>query len=115
RRTSSRRCAEPESSRRGVALDGGPPTGADRQAVSTLRSRVPGAWSVALAIVAVSLSLAGCSLDAAATCKAAGGTYVGSTCTRSGPREDALRQQCELGGGVYLRGQELCAYGSGGP
>ena len=66
-----------------------------------------------LAVAAILLALAGC--NAVATCQAAGGTYVGSTCTRSNPLESQIKAQCESGGGVYLRGQDLCAYGEGGP
>jgi hypothetical protein len=76
---------------------------------------VSGAGTSTLAIAAVLLSLAGCSFDAAAVCKAAGGTYVGSTCSRWGPRQEALREMCESNGGVFLSGQDLCAYGEGGP
>ena len=68
-----------------------------------------------IAMAAAALSLAGCGIDAASVCKSAGGTYVGSTCSRSSPREQAVKESCESGGGVFLRGQDLCAYGEGGP
>jgi len=68
-----------------------------------------------VAIAAAALSLTGCGIDAAAVCKSAGGSYVGSTCSRSGSKERAVQESCESGGRVYLRGQEVCARGEGGP
>jgi hypothetical protein len=70
--------------------------------------------SIAFAI-AVLLSAAGCGSNAAAICERAGGTYVGGTCSRWGPRQEEAQHMCESRGGVYLRGQESCAFGEGGP
>jgi hypothetical protein len=72
------------------------------------------ATSVTLAI-AVLLSAAGCGSNASAICAGAGGTYVGGTCSRWGPRQQEAEQMCESRGGVYLRGEESCAFGEGGP
>src|SRR5215470_4540690 len=61
------------------------------------------------------LSLAGCARDAAAICAAAGGTYTGSTCSKSNERLRAAEVACESVGGVFLMGDERCAFGEGGP
>ena len=71
--------------------------------------------SATLAITVVVLLLAGCAQDAAAICSGAGGTYLGGTCSRWGPRQQAAQDACERSGGVYLRGDERCAFGEGGP
>ena len=63
----------------------------------------------------VLLSLAGCARDAAAICAAAGGTYTGSTCSKSNERLRAAEAACESVGGVFLMGDERCAFGEGGP
>jgi hypothetical protein len=81
--------------------------------VKTLRG-IRRATSVSLAI-AVLLSAAGCGLNPSTICEGAGGTYVGGTCSRWGPRQQAEEQMCESSGGVYLRGEESCAVGEGGP
>jgi hypothetical protein len=73
------------------------------------------ASSTALAITGALLSLGGCAQDAAAICSGAGGTYVGGTCSRWSPRQQAAQDACETSGGVYLRGDERCALGEGGP
>lgn len=65
--------------------------------------------------IAVLLSAAGCGVNASAICEGAGGTYVGGTCSRWGPREEEAQQMCESHGGVYLRGEESCVLGGGGP
>jgi len=71
--------------------------------------------SVPFAIAAM-LSLAGCSAGGLAICTSAGGTYEAGTCTRSTSAEQqAAEQQCEGRGGVYLRGQDTCEFGVGGP
>ena len=57
----------------------------------------------------------GCALDAAAICKASGGTQAGGTCTQFGPRQQAARESCKASGGVYLVGSDTCVLGSGGP
>ncbi len=67
------------------------------------------------ALAAALLSLAGCALNGTAICEAAGGTYVGGTCSRWGPRQRAAQEMCESNGGVYLTGEDRCAFGEGGP
>ena len=69
---------------------------------------------VPLAIAAL-LTLAACSAGGFAICTSAGGTYAAGTCTRSSAGQQAAEQQCEARGGVYLRGQDTCAVGAGGP
>ena len=59
------------------------------------------------------LSLASCARDAAAICTSAGGTYTGSTCTRSNAHPKAEEEACESIGGVYLMGEGRCAFGAG--
>lgn len=61
------------------------------------------------------LSLAGCSAGGLAICTSAGGTYAAGTCTRSSAEQQAAEQQCQARGGVYLRGQDTCEFGAGGP
>ena len=61
------------------------------------------------------VSLAGCAGDAAAICASAGGTYTGSTCSKSNERLRAAEAACESVGGVFLMGDERCAFGEGGP
>ena len=61
------------------------------------------------------LSLASCARDAATICAAAGGTYTGSTCSKSNERLRAAEAACESVGGVFLMGDERCAFGEGGP
>jgi hypothetical protein len=70
--------------------------------------------TLAAAVVAL-LSLASCARDAAAICASAGGTYTGSTCSKSNARLRAAEDACESVGGVYLMGDERCAFGEGGP
>lgn len=69
---------------------------------------------VLLAVVAL-LSLTACSSGALAICASTGGTYAAGTCTRSSADQQAAEQLCEARGGVYLRGQDTCAIGAGGP
>jgi hypothetical protein len=83
--------------------------------VESGRSRVKrlligGAFAVGLACGA-----AGCAVDAAATCKASGGTYTGGTCTQMGPSQWAAKERCNASGGVYFVGSNACHLGSGGP
>ena len=71
-------------------------------------------------LAGIVLSLAGCAgsggrLSGTALCEAAGGTYTGGTCSRWGPAQQAAQEMCETSGGVYLAGQEQCAFGMGGP
>jgi hypothetical protein len=70
---------------------------------------------LSLAALLTTSSAAGCAVDVAATCKAAGGTYAGGTCTQWGPSQQAAREGCSASGGVYLGGSNTCVLGSGGP
>jgi hypothetical protein len=70
---------------------------------------------LALAALLTTSSAAGCTFDAAATCKASGGTYTGGTCSLMGPRQQAAKEQCAASGGVYFVGSNACLLGSGGP
>ena len=65
--------------------------------------------------LAVLLSLAACSAGGLGICTSAGGTYAAGTCTRSSAVQQEAEQQCQARGGVYLRGQDICAVGAGGP
>jgi hypothetical protein len=69
--------------------------------------------SVTLAI-AVLLGLAACGAGGPAICTSAGGTYQAGTCTRSSTGQQGAEQECQARGGVFLRGQDLCAVGAGG-
>jgi len=71
--------------------------------------------SLGLLAVAALLSLTACSSGTLAICASAGGTYAAGTCTRSSADQQAAEQLCEARGGVYLRGQDTCAIGAGGP
>ena len=46
----------------------------------------------ALLTIAALLSAAGCGVNASAICESAGGTYVGGTCSRWGPRQEEAQQ-----------------------
>ena len=70
---------------------------------------------LSLAVLLITSSAAGWAGDVAATCRAAGGTYVGGTCTQYGPSQQAARDRCSASGGVYLVGSDACVLGSGGP
>jgi hypothetical protein len=70
---------------------------------------------LSLAALLIASSAAGCAVDVAATCRAAGGTYAGGTCTQYGPSQHAARDRCSASGGVYLVGSDACVLGSGGP
>jgi hypothetical protein len=74
----------------------------------------PPVRSVTLAIVAL-LSLGACSAGGPSVCASAGGTYAAGTCTRSSAGQEAAEQLCQARGGVFLRGQDICAVGAGGP
>jgi hypothetical protein len=71
---------------------------------------------VTAVLAGVVLSLAGCAGSGwgTALCEAAGGTYTGGTCSRWGPSQQAAQETCDASGGVYLAGQEECAFGMGG-
>ncbi len=64
--------------------------------------------------IAVLLSLAACS-SGPAICGAAGGTYEAGACARWSSGQQAAEERCQTRGGVYLRGQDICALGAGGP
>jgi len=69
------------------------------------------AWA---AVAALALSVAGCAgASGTAICEAAGGTYTAGTCSRSSPGQQAAERACEGRGGVYLSGQDTCAFGMG--
>lgn len=67
-------------------------------------------------LVAVGLAgtTASCALDAATLCAAAGGAYTDRTCIRWSPGLQAAQDACAAVGGVYLGGQDTCAFGAGG-
>ena len=65
--------------------------------------------------IASLLFLSGCSASGLAICTSAGGTYAAGTCTGSTSAEQqAVEQQCEARGGVYLGGQGICLVSAGG-
>jgi hypothetical protein len=70
---------------------------------------------LSLAALLTTSSATGCAVDFAATCRAAGGTDAGGTCTQWGPSQQAARDRCSASGGVYLVGSNACVLGSGGP
>jgi hypothetical protein len=65
------------------------------------------------AITAVALLLSGCAAGGAGFCAAAGGTYQGGTCVERNGHE-AADAACERRGGMYLPGQDYCAFRGGG-
>ena len=67
------------------------------------------------AIVLAALVAAGCAggLGGASLCEGAGGAYAGGTCSQSSPSLQAAKDSCETRGGVFLAGQNICAYGLG--
>lgn len=73
--------------------------------------------ALAAAIAGIMLSVSACSGPGggAAICASAGGTVVDGTCSRWSVRLEAAKQMCETSGGVFLAGQDTCAYGMGGP
>jgi hypothetical protein len=84
-----------------------------RRPLFAVAALVPVTTLVAVAVAL--LSLGGCARDAAAICASAGGTYTGSTCSKSNERLRAAEAACESVGGVFLMGDERCAFGEGGP
>ena len=70
---------------------------------------------LSLAALLTTSSAAGCAVDVAAICKAAGSTYAGGTCTQWGPSQQAARDRCSASGGVYFVDSNACILGSGGP
>jgi hypothetical protein len=73
--------------------------------------------ALTVGIVAVGLAggAGGCALDVTSLCEGAGGTWAGGTCTRWSPAQQAALEGCEANGGVYLRGDDTCHFGEGGP
>ena len=72
------------------------------------------AWGVTIA--ALTPLLAACSTaELTKICENAGGRYTSSGCDTSTPAKRAAQDRCETQGGVYLAGQERCAFGEGGP
>jgi len=72
--------------------------------------------AVSAAIAVMTLPLVACSsAQSDRICAAAGGHYTNGTCERSSPEQDAAQEWCETHGGVYLNGQDNCAFGEGGP
>ena len=71
--------------------------------------------AASVAALGVALGAAGCGLDVAASCARAGGAYRDGICERWSAGQQAAREACESRGGVYLTGQDSCAYGMGGP
>lgn len=77
--------------------------------------RISRMLTVGALAVGLSTGPAGCAFDAAATCRALGGTAVGGSCTQYGPSQQAAREACKANSGVYLVGSDTCVLGSGGP
>ena len=75
----------------------------------------PGFVSVVVlsAITAAALTLAGCAAPGTSLCAAAGGTYERGTCSAPSANE-AVEAACERRGGMYLPGQNYCAFRGGG-
>jgi hypothetical protein len=73
---------------------------------------------VALSVTLVALMplLSACdTAELSRICQNAGGRYTTGGCDASTPAQQAARDWCETAGGVYLAGQEYCAFGHGGP
>jgi hypothetical protein len=67
-------------------------------------------------VVALMLVFSACSTaQLIRICENAGGRYTNEGCDTSTPAKQAARDWCETHGGVYLAGQESCAFGAGGP
>jgi hypothetical protein len=67
-----------------------------------------------LGIVLIAV-LPGCSTEQLINaCRNAGGRYTDGGCDTSTPASRAAKEWCETHGGVYLAGQNYCAYGMGG-
>jgi hypothetical protein len=82
----------------------------------TERSVRPSARRLAAALATIALALSACATGGGAgICEAAGGTYAGGTCSRWSPVLEAAKRMCETRGGVFLAGQDTCAFGMGGP
>src|SRR5262245_30528183 len=89
-----------------------------RPAFTASEAQIPVArmrlWVATLATLA--LVLGGCALSGggAGICASAGGTYAGGTCTQAfSPALQAAEQSCDARGGVFLAGQNVCAFGMG--
>jgi len=68
---------------------------------------------LASAITVAGLALSGCAVRGTGLCAAAGGTYEGGTCVGPGASE-ATDAACDRRGGIYLPGQNYCAFRGGG-
>src|SRR5262245_42441756 len=89
--------------------------GGSRRRSSARTTRSPARFRDAV-LVAVALMISGCAgAGGAAMCEAAGGTYASGTCSRWNAELEAAKQRCETRGGVFLAGQDRCAFGMGGP
>jgi hypothetical protein len=72
--------------------------------------------ALSVTVVALMLVLSACSTaQLIRICENAGGRYTNGGCDTSTPAKQAARDWCETHGGVYLAGQEYCAFGEGGP
>jgi len=73
------------------------------------------AVTVSAFTIAVMLFVASCTTEQRVNlCRNAGGTYTNGSCDASTPAQKAAKEWCETHGGVYLAGQEYCAFGAGG-
>ena len=72
--------------------------------------------ALSVTVVALMLLLSACTTaQLCRICQNAGGRYTTEGCDASTPAQQAARDWCETHGGVYLAGQEYCAFGEGGP
>jgi len=71
--------------------------------------------ALSVIVIALMLLLSACSTDQLVRiCQNAGGRYTNEGCDASTPAQKAAKDWCETHGGVYLAGQEYCAFGAGG-
>jgi hypothetical protein len=71
--------------------------------------------SLSMIVVPLMLLLSACTTDQLARiCQNAGGRYTAEGCDASTPAQKAAKDWCETHGGVYLAGQDYCAFGAGG-
>src|SRR5262245_2282850 len=61
----------------------------------------------------LALTLSACAGGGVAICEAAGGQYVGGTCSGWTSALEVAKEWCETHGGVFLAGQNTCAFGLG--
>jgi hypothetical protein len=72
---------------------------------------------VALNVILIVLALlaSACTTDQLIRiCQNAGARYTRQGCDASTPAQKVAKEWCETHGGVYLAGQEYCAFGAGG-